>query len=183
MRACQQAPAERTEQELAREWGSREVKPRQRAIGLSIQILISSLPWTSQSFALKDYTSFVRIWQDATSPCDLLQGLVAGTSPIVCADLNRRPQNTFFCRQRRVTLSTETNLKCKRVLHFFSVSKLCKECEILLSSWASLGQNTGTWVEGREHDVTDTSRGTEIIIVESRAQVSRDGHGETTKLR
>ena len=24
---------------------------------------------------------------DATSPCDLLQGLVAGTSPIVCADL------------------------------------------------------------------------------------------------
>ena len=27
---------------------------------------------------------------DATSPCDLLQGLVAGTSPIVCADLNTR---------------------------------------------------------------------------------------------
>ena len=25
---------------------------------------------------------------DATSPCDLLQGLVTGTSPIVCADLN-----------------------------------------------------------------------------------------------
>ena len=24
---------------------------------------------------------------NATSPCDLLQGLVAGTSPIVCADL------------------------------------------------------------------------------------------------
>ena len=24
---------------------------------------------------------------DATSPCDLLQGLVAGTSPIVCANL------------------------------------------------------------------------------------------------
>ena len=24
---------------------------------------------------------------DGTSPCDLLQGLVAGTSPIVCADL------------------------------------------------------------------------------------------------
>ena len=24
----------------------------------------------------------------ATSPCDLLQGLVAGTSPIVCAHLN-----------------------------------------------------------------------------------------------
>ena len=25
---------------------------------------------------------------DATSPCDLLQGLVAGTSPIVCANLD-----------------------------------------------------------------------------------------------
>ena len=28
---------------------------------------------------------------DATSPCDLLQGLVTGTSPIVCADLNCLP--------------------------------------------------------------------------------------------
>ena len=31
---------------------------------------------------------------DGTSPCDLLQGLVAGTSPIVCADLNGVAENT-----------------------------------------------------------------------------------------
>ena len=34
-----------------------------------------------------DCKGLVASSHDATSPCDLLQGLVAGTSPIVCADL------------------------------------------------------------------------------------------------
>ena len=33
---------------------------------------------------------------DATGPCDLLQGLGAGTGPIVCADLNGGEQRFFF---------------------------------------------------------------------------------------
>ena len=34
---------------------------------------------------------------DTTSPCDLLQGLVAGTSPIVCADLKTlKTQNVSY---------------------------------------------------------------------------------------
>ena len=37
---------------------------------------------------------------DATGPCDLLQGLVAGTSPIVCADLKESASTVWellFC--------------------------------------------------------------------------------------
>ena len=34
-----------------------------------------------------DFVAKMASSHDATSPCDLLQGLVAGTSPIVCADL------------------------------------------------------------------------------------------------
>ena len=34
-----------------------------------------------------DFVAKMASSHDATSPCDLLQGQVAGTSPIVCADL------------------------------------------------------------------------------------------------
>ena len=34
-----------------------------------------------------DFVAKMASSHDATSPCDLLQGIVAGTSPIVCADL------------------------------------------------------------------------------------------------
>ena len=37
---------------------------------------------------------------DATSPCDLLQGLVAGTSPIVCADLKSQKER-FHSRDQQ----------------------------------------------------------------------------------
>ena len=40
---------------------------------------------------------------DATSPCDLLQGLVAGTSPIVCADL----YDSWVVLQRRLRAARE----------------------------------------------------------------------------
>ena len=36
-----------------------------------------------------DFAAKMASSRDATSPCDLLQGLVVGTSPIVCADLKR----------------------------------------------------------------------------------------------
>ena len=34
-----------------------------------------------------DFVAKMASLHDATSPCDLLRGLVAGTSPIVCANL------------------------------------------------------------------------------------------------
>ena len=34
-----------------------------------------------------DFVAKMASSHDATSPCDLLQGIVAGTSPILCADL------------------------------------------------------------------------------------------------
>ena len=34
-----------------------------------------------------DFVAKLASSHDATGPCDLLQGIVAGTSPIVCADL------------------------------------------------------------------------------------------------
>ena len=56
-------------------------------------------PWLSQ-FEFVGLVAATKFWSlrvdlaakmasshDATSPCDLLHGIVAGTSPIVCADL------------------------------------------------------------------------------------------------
>ena len=43
-----------------------------------------------------DFVATMASSHDATSPCDLLQGLVAGTSPIVSADLKNLQMNVHF---------------------------------------------------------------------------------------
>ena len=52
-----------------------------------VELVAGTKFWTLRLiFAAKMASS-----HDATSPCDLLKGLVTGTSPIVCADLNEPP--------------------------------------------------------------------------------------------
>ena len=52
-----------------------------------------------------DFAAKMASSHDATSPCDLLQGLVTGTSPIVCADLKDLNYSDKFDNEKIVTVS------------------------------------------------------------------------------
>ena len=51
---------------------------------------------------------------DGTCPHDLLQGLVAGTSPLVCADLKREKQLTM----KKISYGISLSKRCKELAHW-----------------------------------------------------------------
>ena len=71
--------------------------------------------WESQTkfWSLRlDFVAKMASSHDATSPCDLLQGLVAGTGPIVCADLKAYClfQVVDFAFKNAALLNAQTSL-------------------------------------------------------------------------
>ena len=65
--------------------------PCNKSQGLVTSCELATSPTNSNQFEFVglrlDFVAKLASSHDATSPCDLLQGIVAGTSRIVCADL------------------------------------------------------------------------------------------------
>ena len=79
--------------------GTKFLRPSANTMRLSLfQALVVGRERKKGRAREKNEGGLPRAWNrlDATSPCDLLQGLVARTSPIVCADLNAGWLHSFL---------------------------------------------------------------------------------------
>ena len=67
-----------------------------------------------------DFVAKMASSHDATSPCDLLQGLVAGTSPIVCTDLKCPSQKKQIAPLVLLEFTVPNNTATGKLTHNYS---------------------------------------------------------------